>query len=184
MTYPEPEFPIGYIVYTRHGAPLTVVAQQRTDQIMASGDCRLFSDESAKATPWFYTLRDSKGHETSISQGGLRHQETAVATLRTPQVDISQIPPTQRGRLNIGERLRSPHGTWTVTESWIANKAEAQGKDRTYGPAVSGGNHMYYLLTHEDGHQEEWSAPDMAAAGFHRILPDEQQTFDVCEDRS
>ncbi|MEU6552138.1 hypothetical protein ABZ915_17905 [Streptomyces sp. NPDC046915] len=175
--YPEPEFPIGHIVYNRFDEPLTVVAQRRTDQIMAWGDRRLFSDESAKATPWFYTLRDSSGRESSSSQSGLRHLEQMAAVRRAPAEADNPIPPTQRGGLNVRERLRSPYGTWTVTEAWIANKAGAQGKDRSYGLAVSGGSHMYYLLTREDGHQEEWAAPDMADAGFHRILPDEQQTL-------
>ncbi|WP_060888084.1 hypothetical protein [Streptomyces caniscabiei] len=177
--YPEPEFAMGHVVYNRFDEPLTVVAQRRTDQIMAWGDRRLFSDEAAKAIPWFYTLCDSRGHETSISEPGLRHQEKAVATLQTPnQTERSPIPPTQRGSLTLGERLRNPCGTWTVSESWVANKAGAQGKDRKHGPAsVSGDNHMYYLLAHEDGHHQEWSAPDMADAGFHRILPDEQQTL-------
>jgi len=87
-----------------------------------------------------------------------------------------EIPLTQRGRANVGERLRSPGGTWTVTESWVASKPGAQGEDRDYAsPYVSGGRHVYYLLTREDGHQEEWSAPDMV--DFHRILPNEQQTL-------
>lgn len=89
---------------------------------------------------------------------------------------MSRIPPTQRGTLNIGERLRSPHGTWAVAESWIADEPGTQGKDRKYGASsVRGDYHMYYLLTHEDGHQEEWCAPDMV--DFHRIVPDEQQTL-------
>lgn len=88
------------------------------------------------------------------------------------------IPLTQRGRANVGERLRSPHGTWTVTQSWVADKPGAQGEDRDYkATAVNGDRHVYYLLTHEDGHQEEWSAPDMGTADFHRIQPDEQQTL-------
>jgi hypothetical protein len=95
-----------------------------------------------------------------------------------PQTPRPEIPKTQAGRLSTGERLRSPHGTWTVAEWWIADKPGAQGKDRKYGAtSVRGDSHMYYLLTHEDGHQEEWSAPDMADADFHRILPDEQQTL-------
>lgn len=86
------------------------------------------------------------------------------------------IPPGQQGRANIGERLQSPHGTWTVTESWIAAKRGAQGDDRDYRSRfTSSGGHVYYLLTHDDGHQEEWSAPDMG--DFHRILPDQQQAL-------
>ncbi|MET9073806.1 hypothetical protein ABZX95_16900 [Streptomyces sp. NPDC004232] len=167
MSYPEPAFPIGYIVYTRYGEPLTVVAQQRADQIMAWRDRRLFSDEDAKRVPWYYTLRDSDGKESSIGESGLRHQERAVASLRAP-VEQSKVPPTQRGRASVGERLRSPHGTWTVARSWLVMKDDGQGTPR---------ERTAYLLTHEDGHQEEWLAPDMAAAGFHRILPDEQQTL-------
>jgi hypothetical protein len=95
-----------------------------------------------------------------------------------PQAALERpdIPPTQRGRLNIGERLRSPIGTWTVTESWISDKPGAQGEDRDYqSPFVSGDSHVYYLLTREGGHQEEWGAPDMADADFHRILADQQK---------
>ena len=89
-----------------------------------------------------------------------------------------KVPTTQRGRLNVGERLASPIGTWTVTESWVADKPGAQSKDRDYKAACvlpNSSSHVRYLLTHHDGHQEEWSAPDMADAGFHRVLPDEQQ---------
>lgn len=175
--YPEPEFPIGHVAYNRLDEPLTVVAQRRTDQITAWGNHRLFTDESATANPWFYTLRDSSGRESSSSQGGLRHMELMAAVRRAPAGAENPIPPTQRGSLNTGERLRSPYGTWTVTEAWIANKPGAQSKDRSHGRAVSGDNHMYYLLTHEDGHHEEWSAPDMGDADFHRILPDEQHTL-------
>lgn len=77
-----------------------------------------------------------------------------------------ETPLTQLGRANIGERLQSPHGTWTVASSWTASKKGDRGISR---------EHTAYLLTHEDGHQEEWFAPDMADADFHRILPDEQQ---------
>jgi hypothetical protein len=94
--------------------------------------------------------------------------------------DEPEIPATQAGRASIGERLRSPHGEWTVTRSWIADRPNAPEEDRDYrsSAVISGsGRTTYYLLTHADGHQEEWSAPDMADAGFHRILPDQQQTL-------
>ncbi|MFE1205628.1 hypothetical protein ACFW5V_28490 [Streptomyces sp. NPDC058762] len=92
--------------------------------------------------------------------------------------DVQPIPATQRGRANHGERLCSPQGTWTVAESWVAVKLGCQGKDRDYqAPFISGGTHVFYLLTHEDGHQEEWSAPGMTKAGFHRILPEQQQAL-------
>lgn len=87
-------------------------------------------------------------------------------------------PLTQRGRATVGERLRSPQGTWTVSESWIADRPGTEGKDRNYkAPFASPahGEHVYYLLTHEDGHQEEWSAPDMV--DFHRILGSQQQAL-------
>lgn len=92
----------------------------------------------------------------------------------------SSIRPTQLGRLNVGERLRSPHGTWMVAESWVASEYGAEGKDRDYKAVcvVRGSDsHVYYLLTREDGRQEEWSAPDMGDADFHRLLFDEQQTL-------
>lgn len=87
-------------------------------------------------------------------------------------------PVTQLGRAAVGERLRSPQGTWTVADSWIADRPGAEGKDRNYkapfvAPAL--GEHVYYILTNEDGRQEEWSAPDMAVGDFHRII-DNQQT--------
>ena len=89
-----------------------------------------------------------------------------------------EVPLAQQGRANIGERLRSPNGMWTVTESWIAQKAGAEGGHRDYvSRSVRTGQHVYYLLTHEDGHQEEWSAPGMGAAGFHRIQTNQQQTL-------
>lgn len=80
------------------------------------------------------------------------------------------IPVTQLGRSRVGERLRSPRGIWTVTESWVSSKPGAQGKERDYKAACvapASGDHVYYVLTHEDGHREEWSAPDMV--DFHRI---------------
>jgi hypothetical protein len=170
MAYPKPEFPIGYVVHNCLDEPLTVVAQIRTDRIMAWGDRRLFSDESAKRTPWFYTLRDCEGKESSISEGGLRHQEQAMAALRAPaHAEQSKVSPTQPGRmLNVGERLRSPHGTWTVARAHRLYEKSERGMGRQY---------CTYLLTHEDGHQEEWRARDMADADFHLILDDRQQTL-------
>jgi hypothetical protein len=93
-----------------------------------------------------------------------------------PPPSRPQIPATQLGRADVGERLRSPHGMWTVTDSWIADKPGAQGEDRDYqSHSIASDRHVYYLLTHEGGRQEEWSAPDMGAAGFHRIVPGEQE---------
>lgn len=170
MTYPEPEFPIGYVVYTRHGNPLTVITQRRADQIMTPDDRRLFSDDCAKRTPWFYTLRESDGKESSISEGGLRHQEQTVAALLAPaRVQQSRLSPTQPGRvLSVGERLRSLHGTWTVARTRRLRETGEQGTGRRY---------CTYLLTHEDGHQEEWRGRDMADGDFHLILPGGQQTL-------
>lgn len=89
-----------------------------------------------------------------------------------------EIPATQRGRAANGERLHNPDGTWTVAESWIADRPGVPGSDRDYRSClVSGDNHVYYLLTHEDGRQEEWSAADMGDAGFHRVTPGQQQTL-------
>lgn len=113
--------------------------------------------------------------------------ETGRAVLADVKTDTAsetliglEIPATQLGRASIGERLKSPNGTWRVAESWVADKPGAQGKERDYKAACvlpNNSDHVYYLLTHDDGHQEEWSAPDMADAGFHRILLDEQQTL-------
>ena len=112
-------------------------------------------------------------HTTALWVDGEHSADTRPPA--PPHVPRPVIPSSQAGRAAVGERLRSPHGTWTVIESWIASKAGAQGKDRSYGPSVSGDSHMYYLLKHEDGHQEEWSAPDMA--DFHRIQPSQQQAL-------
>lgn len=105
--------------------------------------------------------------------------EHAADTRPRPEApdDSPRIPATQAGRVNVGEQLRSPQGTWTVTESWIADKPGAQGEDRDYQSMLlrrGAGTHVYYLLTHADGHQEEWSAPDMVEADFHRILSGQQ----------
>lgn len=83
MTYPEPEFPIGHLVPKRDDEPFTVVAHTRTDTIMAFGDRRLFSDEDAKRTPWFYTLRAPNGREHNTTAGGIRHQERVLSAHQT-----------------------------------------------------------------------------------------------------
>ena len=121
-------------------------------------------------TPWFYTLRDSAGHEWKLSEGGLQHEVQAAADRQVPtRAKQSKTSPTQPGRmLTVGERLRSPHGTWTVARARRLYEKSERGMGQEY---------CTYLLTHEDGHQEEWRARDMGAADFHLILPDEQQTL-------
>lgn len=166
MTYPDPEFPIGHVVHNRLDEPLTVVAHERTDRIL-TGDRRLFSDEDAKRTPWFYTLRDTQGQERNITGGGLHDmQRQAKARSAPAPKGRSRCSPTQPGRmLRVGERLRSPHGTWTVDRARRPHEKSEQGMGEQY---------CTYLLTHEDGHQEEWRARDMGEADFHLILSDQQ----------
>jgi hypothetical protein len=140
-------------------------------------------DGNPYTVKWYsYAYRDGSGAwselTTAMDVDGHHPPNTRPAIQRQDLAESLTIPPTQRGRLSVGERLRSPHGSWTVAEWWIADKAGVQGKDRMYGAtSVRGDYHMYYLLTHEDGHQEEWAAPNMADADFHRILPSEQQTL-------
>lgn len=100
------------------------------------------------------------------------HDADTTPRAEQPADGSPQIPATQAGRLAVGELLRSPHGTWTVTGSWIADRRGAPPEDRDYRSSWilhGSGRHVYYLLTHADGHQEEWSAPGMGDAGFHRI---------------
>ncbi|MFM9707910.1 hypothetical protein [Streptomyces galilaeus] len=63
-------------------------------------------------------------------------------------------PPRQ---LSVREQLRSPEGVWTVTSSERVKTRE----DGTLQHACM------YVLTHEDGHEEEWRGRDMA--DFHLI---------------
>lgn len=79
---------------------------------------------------------------------------------KQPQAAPKTFPATQPGgQLAVGKRLRSPAGTWEVSRS----------------ERVAGG--CLYLLTHEDGHQEEWRGRDMAETDFHLILTSDQQTL-------
>lgn len=106
-----------------------------------------------------------------VTTGLERNRRYATLTDAGRAVLTGSSAPTQVGRLNIGESLRSPHGSWTVAASWIADKPGAPDKERDYrSPFLSPGrdSHVHYLLTRADGSQEEWSAPDMADTGFHR----------------
>ncbi|MFJ4624241.1 hypothetical protein [Streptomyces sp. NPDC088812] len=158
------------MVTNRLDEPLTVVAQERPDQIKTRGARRPFSDEDARGIRWFYTLRRPDGSECSSSEAGIRHMEQCAAERAhaadsSVQDERSKISPTQPGRqLHVGERLSSPHGTWTVSEA----------RHVPDGPILK---FCSYLLTHEDGRQEEWRGRDMAEADFHLILDDQQQTL-------
>ncbi|MFF0588365.1 hypothetical protein ACFYWD_20610 [Streptomyces sp. NPDC003781] len=165
MTYPKPEFPIGHTHRNRLGETLTIVGRERTDLILVGGR-RLFSDEDSRRMAWFYTLRDSSGTETSISEGGLRHEVQAEASRRTPRPTDRPVCPSQRGRQSAGTRIRSPLGEWTVVRSWYVYMKE-QNRER-----------CRYLLLHEDGHEEEWWSFDMADADFHVIQAPKRQTLD------
>lgn len=61
-------------------------------------------------------------------------------------------------KLRVGEQLRSPSGVWAVTSSEHVWTWEGR---RLRQPAC------VYVLTREDGHQEEWRGHDMA--DFHLI---------------
>jgi hypothetical protein len=76
-------------------------------------------------------------------------------------------------QLGVREQLRSPEGVWTVTSSERVKTRE----DGTLQHACM------YVLTREDGHEEEWRGRDMAdfhliPADFEHMRPWRPEDFD------
>lgn len=127
--------------------------------LTASKDCR-FRCTTCKAKCW--AIQRLRGQVSWMCSGCTTAQQNGR------QPGPRQVETQPRRQLAIDERLRSPHGTWTVARSRRLSEKDERGRRNEY---------CTYLLTHDDGHQEEWRAREMADADFHLILPGEQQTL-------
>jgi hypothetical protein len=117
--------------------------------ILASQDCRFLCSACYENCWGIYRL----------------HGETAWLCSRCADLKDNGLVPGPRlfntqppRRLAVGEHLRSPEGGWTVTTSERVETRE----DGTLRHAC------VYVLTRDDGHEEEWRGRDMA--DFH-LLP-------------
>ncbi|MBV9024923.1 MAG: hypothetical protein JO362_14310, partial [Streptomycetaceae bacterium] len=116
--------------------------------ILASQDCRFLCSACYSNCWGIYRL----------------HGETAWLCSRCADMKGNGLEPGPRlfntqppRRLRVGEQLRSPEGAWSVTSSKRVETRE----DGTLQQACM------YVLTRDDGHEEEWRGRDMA--DFHLV---------------